>query len=56
MRGQNSILEVNNEEDIKKITENIKYINLNLNSIDNKVIDYFLNNGINYRYAETIGN
>ena len=48
---------VSSVHDISKITENTKYINLDISNPDNNVIKYFINNGSNYLYSDvTMGN
>lgn len=48
------ILNVNTMDDLKRISKNTKYINLNINKIDVEVIDYFLVNGKDYSYSEVV--
>ena len=47
----NSIVSINKEEDISKITKETKYINIPIDIVNNK---YFLINGVDYSYSESI--
>ena len=50
------ILKINEYNDISKISDNTKYINISINKCDNKVIDYFFNNGSRYLYSDSLNN
>lgn len=56
MNSDSIIVNIKNKKDIEKITPDTKYINLSIESVNNEVIDYFLLNGINYSYSDTINN
>lgn len=51
----NRILNIHDKEDIKKITEDIKYINISIDDVDMDAVNYFLDNGNNYSYSDSIG-
>lgn len=55
MSSTNVIVNINSIEDIGKISDDTKYINLSIDKVDTKVIDYFLLHGQNYMYADLIG-
>lgn len=55
MSSMNVIVNINSIEDIGKISDDTKYINLSIDKVDINVIDYFLLHGQNYMYAELIG-
>lgn len=48
------ILTISTMKDIDKIKENTKYINIDITNCNHDVIEYFLQNGKNYLYSETI--
>ena len=50
----NSIVSINKEEDISKITKETKYINIPIDIVDNNINNYFLINGVDYSYSESI--
>lgn len=54
MNSSDVIVNIKCIEDIGDITDNTKYINLSIDSINNDVIDYFLLNGKNYSYSDII--
>ena len=54
MNSGDIIVNIKNMNDIDIITANTKYINLSIDSVDSKVIDYFLLNGKKYLYSDTI--
>lgn len=54
MNGDDVIISVNNIEDIKKITENTKYINIDILNVNVDVIDYFLLHGQRFLYSDII--
>ena len=54
MNKTNAIVTISNIKDIEKIDENTKYINISIDNIDINVIDYFLLNGKDYLYSESI--
>ena len=54
MNSGDIIVNINNIEDIKNITDKTKYINLNINSVNTDVVDYFIINGKGYSYADSI--
>lgn len=56
MNGTDVIVGINSMSDIDKITNKTKYINLTIDKVDIKVIDYFLLNGKNYAYGDSIEN
>ncbi len=45
---------INDYEDLDKLNDDIKYININIKKIDNEVIYYFKKHGQNYYYSESI--
>ena len=51
---QSLVVSVSNMKDLAKISENTKYINLDITNYDHDVIDYFLKNGENYLYSDII--
>lgn len=48
------VVSVSTIKDIDKIKENTKYINIDITNCNHDIIDYFLKNGKNYLYSETI--
>ena len=50
----NSIVSINKEEDISKITKETKYINIPIDIVDNNINNYFIINGVDYSYSESI--
>ena len=48
----NSIVSINKEEDISKITKETKYINIPIDIVDNNINNYFIINGVDYSYSE----
>ena len=50
----NSIVSINKEEDISKITKETKYINIPIDIVNNNINNYFLINGVDYSYSESI--
>lgn len=50
----NSIVSINKEEDITKITKETKYINISIDKVESNINNYFLVNGIDYSYSENI--
>lgn len=48
------VLTVSTIEDINKLEDNTKYINLDISNCTQDVINYFLQNGENYLYSEMI--
>lgn len=50
------IVTINNEKDIAKIDSNTKFINIGIDSISKSGIDYFLDNGKDYLYSDSINN
>lgn len=48
------IVNISSIEDIGKISSDTKYINLSIDKVDIKVIDYFLLHGQDYMYADLI--
>ena len=53
---QSLIVTISRLEDLDKIKPHTKYINLDLDSIDHNVIEYFLECGDNFLYADMIEN
>ena len=47
-------LNISSINDITKIEESCKYIDLDLTNYSSEVINYFLKNGSNYMYSEII--
>ena len=53
MKNKDSlILSISTKEDINKITDNTKYINIDITNPNHEVITYFKKNGHNYKYAD----
>ena len=50
----NSIVSINKEEDITKITKETKYINIPIDKVESNINNYFLVNGVDYSYSESI--
>ena len=50
----NSIVSINKEEDTSKITKETKYINIPIDIVDNNINNYFIINGVDYSYSESI--
>ena len=50
------IVTISSINDIKKITNDTKYINLNISTINNTIINYFKINGKNYLYSDFVDN
>lgn len=48
------IVNIKSIKDVDKITSDTKYINISIDSVNNDVIDYFLLNGKDYSYSDTI--
>lgn len=48
------VVAVSTMEDLDKIKDNTKYINIDITNADHSVINYFLLNGENYLYSELI--
>ena len=54
MNNTKVIVSVNTIDDIKNITGNTKYVNISIDSYDENVINYFLENGSHYSYSDSI--
>ena len=54
MNSTDVIVNIKNMKDIDNITKNTKYINIPIDDVSIDVIDYFLINGMDYSYSETI--
>lgn len=54
MSNTDIIVSIGKMSDIKKITENTRYINLSIDKVDMEVIDYFLLHGQDYMYTDSI--
>ena len=52
-RSYSLICNISVKDDIKKIKKNTKYINLHLDKISGEVFSYFIENGLEYSYAES---
>lgn len=50
------IVNINSVKDIEKINKDTKYINISIDNVDIGVIDYFLVNGKDYLYSDSINN
>lgn len=50
------VVQISTIDDIEKIKETTKYINIDITNCSHEVIDYFLKNGEEYLYSETIDN
>ncbi len=50
------IVNINSIKDIEKINKDTKYINISIDNVDIDVIDYFLVNGKDYLYSDSINN
>lgn len=53
--SKNIIVNIKNMNDIKKIDDYTKYINISIDEVDNNVIEYFILNGSGYSYTDIIG-
>jgi len=57
MKNNRSIVvNISSINDLDKITNHTKYINLNITDCDHEVINFFLKNGESYLYSEIINN
>ena len=56
MSDNTTIMDINSYEDINKITNDTRYINIPIDKVDMKIIDYFLLNGTNYLYSDILNN
>ena len=54
MNSTEVIVNVKDMNDISKITENTKYINICIDDVKIEVIDYFLLHGQKFSYSDTI--
>lgn len=55
MKGNKSlVVYINKLSDINKISDETKYININITNYDYDIISYFIKNGQNYLYSEII--
>lgn len=54
MNNTDVIVSVNTIDDIKNVTGNTKYVNISIDSYDENVINYFLENGSHYSYSDSI--
>lgn len=54
MNRENIIITINSIKDIEKIDNSTKYINIAIDSVDTDVIDYFLLNGNDYLYSDSV--
>lgn len=54
MNSNSIIINIKSKEDVNNITADTKYINLSIDNINTEIIDYFLLNGKDYSYADTI--
>lgn len=54
MNNTSVIVNVNTMDDIKNINDNTKYINIGIDIFNSDVINYFLENGGNYSYTDSI--
>lgn len=54
-KGYN-IVNIKNYKDINNINSSTKYINLDITSLNKEIISYFLDNGQNYSYSDSINN
>lgn len=48
------IVLISSMSDLKKITKNTKYINLDITNINQEVINYFVKNGSSFMYSDTV--
>lgn len=53
-KGTNLKLLISNIKDLSKITQETKYINIDLTNIDYNTIKYFIENGKNYLYTSAV--
>lgn len=54
MTENNVIVSIYNKDDINKITDDTRYINICIDSVSDDVIHYFILNGRNYLYTDSI--
>lgn len=50
------IVKISTVKDLDYITEDTKYINIDISNCDNEIINFFMKNGERYLYSETIDN
>ena len=50
------IVKISTMKDLDYITEDTKYINIDISNCDSEIINFFLKNGERYLYSETINN
>ena len=56
MKNKSSlIVHIHSSQDIDKITDKTKYINLDINNINEEIIEYFIKYGSDFMYADFIG-
>ena len=51
---QSLVVTISNKSDLKKITKDTKYINIDISNVTYEVISYFMENGKNYLYSDMI--
>ena len=54
--GDFLVVSVYSLNDLDKINENTKYINIDISNPNHEIIDYFIENGENYKYTDIIDN
>lgn len=54
VKDNNLVVSITELDDIKKITEDTKYINIDIKNFDYKIIKYFIKNGQNYMYSDIV--
>lgn len=52
----NIIIKIDNMDSINSITSDTKYIDINIDNVNDEIIDYFINNGKGYSYSCSINN
>ena len=56
MNKESIIVNIESIKDIEKIGKDTKYINLSIDKVGSDVVDYFLVNGGNYLYSDSVNN
>ena len=54
MNSTDVIVNIKSMKDIDNLTNNTRYINFSIDDVHTEVIDYFLLNGMNYSYSDSI--
>lgn len=54
MKDEGLILSISNVADLKKITDNTRYINIDIKNFNHKIADFFTEYGRNFKYSDII--